>query len=107
MGVNRDRQETNTAELAKHRKIANAEPPAEASDWKLTEFYRKRGIAAGAVGWVNKQIDDLERALEFAERAKINSADIHFGLSVAHLFAGNFRKTIEHRKTSISNTNGH
>ena len=97
-------EQTNAAELARHREIANAEPPADASDRKLAEFYRKRGIAAGALGWVNKQIDDLERALEFAKRAKINSADIHFALSVAHLFAGNFRKTIEHRKTSISKT---
>jgi len=96
--------QTNAAELAKHREIASAEPPAEASDWKLTEFYRKRGIAAGALGRVKKQIDDLERALAFAKRAKVNSADIHFALSVAHLYAGSFRKAIEHRKISISKT---
>ena len=56
--------QTNAAELARHRKIANAEPPADASDRKLAEFYRKRGVVRGALGQIEEQIRDLETALD-------------------------------------------
>lgn len=84
-------EQTNADEVARHREIASAEPPADASDGTLAEFYRKRGVAAGALGRVKDQIDDLERALEFAERGGTNTADILFNLGHAHWAAGNFR----------------
>ena len=97
-------KQTNAAELARHREIASAEPPADASDHKFAEFYRKRGVARGALGLVQAQIQDLEIALEFAVRAGMNTSEIHFNLSHAHWNAGNFRKAVEHRKTSITKT---
>ena len=96
--------QTNAAEVARNRKVASAEPPADASDGTLAEFYRKRGVAAGALGRVKDQIDDLDRALEFAERGGTNTDDILFNLGHAHWAAGNFRQAIEYRKLSIVKT---
>ena len=76
----------------------------DASDRKLAEFYRKRGVVRGVLGRVEDQIRDLERALELADRAGVNTRIIHGNLAHAHLYAGNFRKAGEHRLLAIRMT---
>jgi CHAT domain-containing protein len=61
----------NAERRARFVAAASAQPPATADATELTEFYNARADAAGALGRLEQQRDDLARAREIGERGNV------------------------------------
>ena len=89
---------------AKARAEASREPPAGARDSTLAKFYWKRGLAAGKIGDVRKQLADLKEAERLSKNVNEKTRmDILWDLGTAENLAGNHADAMRHREESLAN----
>jgi CHAT domain-containing protein len=77
------------------RRAAEAQPPAGADATTLYWFYNDRGHAAGQLGLVRQQLDDLREAVRIGTEARLNTFRGLLNLLSAEAFAGNNRRAAE------------
>ncbi len=81
---------------------ASALPPGKATDKDLAGFYLKKGIAESSLGYINKALEDLRRALMYSQRTGEDDPQLLFSLGVAERDAGNFQKAVDLLQKSLS-----
>ena len=93
---------------AKARALADQPLPKTTDPAILADFYFQRGMAAREIGRAKQEIDDLGKALEWAERAGGRSQtpydEIVFELAAAEVSSGNFSDAITHLQKAIAMT---
>lgn len=83
------------AQIAGEARAASEALPPESGDRKtLFDFYADRADAAARVGRVRQQIEDLRRALEYAERGHDDTLRVMHQLSTAETTTGNLFNAI-------------
>jgi CHAT domain-containing protein len=73
---------------------ADQQPAPGLADAALADFYRDRGIAAGQVGRITQQLDDLRQALASADKAGTDRSVILQQLMGAEYMSGNVANAI-------------
>jgi CHAT domain-containing protein len=82
---------------------ANAEPPPGIKGAALTRFLWKRGLAAGMIGYVERQISDLTEAIRVLGDSNWETRqDILADLATAETMIGNFADSVRHRKEFVA-----
>ena len=71
------------------KQAADQQPAPGLADAALADFYRERGNAAGRVGRITQQLDDLHQALAYAGKAGIDRDPILQLLTSAEALSGN------------------
>lgn len=99
-----DQQRTAQPEAAlMARQRAGREPPPGLEPAERVKFRWQRGLAAGKIGDVRRQLADLRTAERLSRASdRKTRARILWDLSVAEILAGNFGDSIRHREASIS-----
>ncbi|MBI4241093.1 MAG: hypothetical protein HY613_05195, partial [Candidatus Rokubacteria bacterium] len=91
------------AAMAKARAKADERAPDTTNPDTLAAFYYQRGLAAGVVGLVRQEIDDLTEAARWAERGSGRAEhEILFWLSIAEIHAGNFSRALEYTRRAVT-----
>lgn len=88
--------------IEKAKKTAREEPPSGAKGEKLAEFYWKRGLAAGKIGDIRRQISDLKEAEHLYRPNDRTRMAILWDLGIAETYAGNYADAIRHREASLA-----
>ena len=89
---------------AEARAAASEEPPSGAQGVALARFYWKRGLAAGKIGDVKRQLADLKEAERLSKDADAETRmNILWDLGIAEIFNGNFSDGIRHREEALAN----
>lgn len=86
--------------VSRLRAVADAPPPSGESP-RLFDFYWKRGLAAGELGRVQQQIDDLRLAVGYGQGGSAEYARALRNLSQAERLGGNFAAARRHAEESI------
>jgi CHAT domain-containing protein len=81
---------------ASRKAQADQQPPAGGDDGALATFFYERGIAAGQVGRIGQQLDDLRRALDHAGKAGSDRSRILQRLAPVEAQVGNFANAIRY-----------
>jgi CHAT domain-containing protein len=98
----RERRE-NPEAVALARQRADAAVPATSDRPTLTDFYRQRSQAAGMIGRLGQQVEDLEAAVNYAAGDKRPSVGVQilYELASAEEFAGRFGPAEGHYEEAI------
>src|SRR5581483_6639972 len=81
---------------AAKKALADQQPPAGAGDSALADFFFNRGVAAGEVGRITQQLEDLRQALAHAQASGRDRSPILQALANAEAQIGNFANAIRY-----------
>ena len=89
--------------VAQAHAAANAETPPGAKGAVLAKFLWKRSLAAGKIGYVERQISDLKEAIKVLGKSNWEARqDILADLASAEGTIGNFADSIRHREEFVA-----
>src|SRR5262249_26937054 len=104
-----DQYKPDPQRLARLRTALQAEPPASNDPAVLARFYHQRANAAEALGLARQRLDDLEKALPYAQRAKLPATSLggderRIVAELANTWGTfDYRKAIEYSERSLAN----
>jgi len=108
LAVLEQRGKFNPKIVAKHRRIMESPPPQTDDAKMLAEFYRKRGNSALEFGYPHRAVEDLRKALVYAEQVDNlkRMGSLLFKLGQTELLVGNFKHGVEILEQSKSRGKG-
>lgn len=90
--------------LRKLRAVAETPVPQSADRKELFDFYWRRGQAAGELGQVQQQIDDLTFAVQYGQSGDPEFSRAMRGLAQAERLGGNFLSAQRYAEEAIKHT---
>ena len=94
--------------IARHKRLMESTPPETDDSELLAEFYRKRGNSALEFGYPYRAVEDLRKALIYAEQVEHikKMGSLLFKLGQSELLVGNFKHGIKILERSKSRGKG-
>ena len=94
--------------IARHKRFMESTPPETDDSELLAEFYRKRGNSALEFGYPYRAVEDLRKALIYAEQVEHikKMGSLLFKLGQSELLVGNFKHGIKILERSKSRGKG-
>ncbi|HIJ55142.1 MAG TPA: CHAT domain-containing protein [Deltaproteobacteria bacterium] len=97
LAVLEQRGKFNPKIVARHKTVMESPPPQTDDPETLAEFYLKRGNSAMEFGYPHRAVEDVRKALLYAEQVKHfkKMGGLLFRLGQAELLVGNFKQGVE------------